>query len=234
MAIILHIETSTSVCSVAVSQNSHLLSLRETTETNSHSEKITVFIEEVIKDSVGDMRLIDAVAVSKGPGSYTGLRIGVSAAKGICYALGKPLIAVNTLLSMANGISGIISAKESSFLLCPMIDARRMEVYFALYHKNLEIYSDVEAAVMTPDFFNPVISSHKIVLFGDGAAKCADLFKNNSQIEIIDNYSISASSMLSLAQKFYSDKKFEDTAYFEPFYLKNFVAGKPKVKGLFK
>ena len=172
MSIILNIETATPVCSIALSDNNQILALRETSEKNSHSQVVAVFIDEILKDCGLKPADLDAVAVSKGPGSYTGLRIGVSTAKGICYALGKPLISVGTLKAMALGMSLKFRNPETlPVLFAPMIDARRMEVYTALYDQNLIAVKDVYAAIVDKDTFSDFIENHIICFAGDGAEK---------------------------------------------------------------
>ena len=231
MAFILHIETATAKCSVAVSNDNELLSLRESTEKNSHAEVITLFIDEVLKEAGLTVDSIDAVAVSKGPGSYTGLRIGVSTAKGLCYALDAPLIAVSTLQTMAYGLSKKYST-EKNILFCPMIDARRMEVYNAVYDANNKEIKSISADIITQEFLNEFLNKNKIIFFGDGAEKCKTVLKHSNAF-FVDDILPSAVDMIDPVFEKFLTKEFEDVAYFEPFYLKDFVAGKPKVKGLF-
>jgi tRNA threonylcarbamoyladenosine biosynthesis protein TsaB len=232
MAIILYLETATRVCSVALAKGENLLSLRETSVSNSHSELITVFIQEVLAEAGLTINQVDAVAVSKGPGSYTGLRIGVSTAKGICYALGKPLISVGTLEAMAYGAILNHHEIDSETLICPMLDARRMEVYYAVFDRDLHEIKTDRASVITEDYFSEILKTSKLLLLGDGAEKCRPLFINQVAINIIPGFSISARYMIKPGLKKYNHHQFEDVAYFEPFYLKDFVAGKPVVKGL--
>jgi tRNA threonylcarbamoyladenosine biosynthesis protein TsaB len=232
VAIILYLETATTVCSVALTKNNQLMGLRETTVSNSHSELLTVFIHEVLTESGISFSEIDAVAVSKGPGSYTGLRIGVSTAKGICYALDKPLIAIGTLLAMARGAAQTYYAIDSKTLICPMLDARRMEVYYALFDHHLNVIKPDCAAIITENYFSDILTTKKLILLGDGAEKCMPLFNNHPNIKLISNFSISAKYMMLIASQYYYNNKFEDLAYFEPFYLKDFIAAKPVVKGL--
>ena len=243
---ILCLETATSTCSVAINDGLKTLALRECKGQNAHSEKITVFIKEVM-DEVGiDYRQLDAVAVSKGPGSYTGLRIGVSTAKGICYAAGLPLMAIDTLHAMAYGMKQIININlQPTDLLVPMIDARRMEVYCSMFDANLNRVEDTRAVVFDEQE-PPTINSLRFVegcavhlspltslwLFGDGAPKLHSLFDGTEQIHIIDDFVPSAAYMATLADQALKVGDFVDVAYFEPFYLKDFVAGKPHVKGL--
>lgn len=236
---ILCLETATSTCSVAINDGYKTIALRECKGQNAHSEKITIFIKEVM-DEVGlDYSQLDAVAVSKGPGSYTGLRIGVSTAKGICYAAGIPLMAVDTLHAMAYGMRDRLGGEvRPDDLFVPMIDARRMEVYCAVFDAKMNRIKDTEAVVFgteNPQFsaFNSQLStSHRLWLFGDGAPKLKELFKEVPQVHIVDDFAPSAAYMAGLSDQALKDKDFVDVAYFEPFYLKDFVAAKPHVKGM--
>ena len=176
---------------------------------------------------------LDAVAVSKGPGSYTGLRIGVSTAKGICYAADLPLMAIDTLEAMAYGMKVKLGSQISNNdLLIPMIDARRMEVYAAVFDANLHKINDTAALVIDENSFEDLQKEHRLWLFGDGAPKLKKVFENQPNISIIDGFKPSAAYMLPLVDKALKEKDFVDVAYFEPFYLKDFVAGKPHVRGL--
>jgi tRNA threonylcarbamoyladenosine biosynthesis protein TsaB len=232
MPLILYLETATKICSVALAKDEILLGLRETAVSNSHSELITVFIQEVLVEAGFGISEIDAVTVSKGPGSYTGLRIGVSTAKGICYSLDKPLISVSTLQAMAFGALLHFPEIGSETIICPMLDARRMEVYYALFDRNMHEIKADSAAIITENYFSDIPDDKKLLLFGDGAEKCALLFKDIARIKVIPDFSISARYMISPGLNKYNLQKFEDVAWFEPFYLKDFVAGKPNVKGL--
>jgi len=226
MALILNIETSTEVCSITISKNGELLYKRETLEGLSHSELLTVFIEELLAENNLKLNQLDAVAVSKGPGSYTGLRIGVSVAKGLCYGLEIPLIAVNSLETM--GIYTALNSTEN-MLFCPMIDARRMEVYTALYNSKGEELNPVSAEIIEENFLADYLEDNKIMFFGNGAEKCkAQITHSNAIFE--GPQKTSAQFMQKLTQEKYNKKEFEDVAYFEPFYLKNFVATIPKNK----
>lgn len=232
MSIILNIETATPVCSIALSDNNQILALRETSEKNSHSQVVAVFIDEMLKDCGLKPADLDAVAVSKGPGSYTGLRIGVSTAKGICYALGKPLISVGTLKAMALGMAQKFNNPGNlPVLFAPMIDARRMEVYTALYDQNLMVVKEVYAAIVDNDTFSDLIGSHIICFAGDGAEKCRETL-NHPNFRLLDDFTASAAYMKDFSAEKFNAGQFEDTAYFEPYYLKDFVAGPPRVKGL--
>ena len=230
---ILCLETATPVCSVALNDGCCTLALRETEGQNAHSEKITNFIREAMETAGIDYRQLDAVAVSKGPGSYTGLRIGVSTAKGICYAADVPLMAIDTLEAMAYGMKEKLGSQlAENDLLIPMIDARRMEVYAAIFDAKLNKIEDTAALVIDENAFEDLRKDRRLWLFGDGAPKLSKLFENQPNITVIDGFKPSAAFMRNLADKALREHDFVDVAYFEPFYLKDFIAGKPHVKGL--
>lgn len=232
---ILCLETATPSCSVALVHNAEVLACEEDPKGQNHSEKITLFIDKVMKAAGVAYRDLDAVAVSMGPGSYTGLRIGVSTAKGLCYAAEKPLIAVETLHAMAYGGSAVISTESSERkppLLIPAIDARRMEVYAAIFDEKVNKIKDTEAVIIDADSFADLKKDHHLYLFGDGADKCAELFAKDDKITVIKDFHCSAKYMNVIAQRKLEAKDFVDVAYFEPFYLKDFVPGTPTVKGL--
>lgn len=235
---ILCLETATPTCSVAITEGNATLAHRECQGQNAHSEKITIFIKEVMDEMGIDYGQLKAVAVSKGPGSYTGLRIGVSTAKGVCYAAGLPLMAVDTLHAMAYGMRQKLGDQvQPGDLFVPMIDARRMEVYCAVFDAEMNRVQDTQAVVFDSESSNlsPLashLSSNKMWLFGDGAPKLHTVFDSVETINIVDDFSPSAAFMASLTDKALREKDFVDVAYFEPFYLKDFVAGKPHVKGL--
>ncbi len=233
MALILCIETATAVCSVALINESKILAIKETDEKNAHSSVLNVFVEDIFKQSGISFTALDAVAVSMGPGSYTGLRIGISAAKGYCFALDKPLIAIPTLQSMANGFIMSNPTLPDHALLCPMIDARRMEVFTAFYHKDLSEFDPVSAKIIENDSFSTVLAEYPVYFFGDGAYKCKELQLNNPNAFLADSFAHSAAHMAPLASIRFRQLQFENIAYFEPFYLKDFIAGRPKVKGLY-
>ncbi len=230
MALILNIETSTNTCSVALANNGELLGLKESTEDKSHASQLTIFIEEIFNKSKINIKDLDAVSISKGPGSYTGLRIGVSTAKGIAYGLGIKLISVNTLKSMSYGTSSINSINSN--LYCPMIDARRMEVYTAIFNANNETIIETKAEIIDNNSFLDLLENNKILFFGNGANKCKDYISNKNAI-YIDNFKMSSKHMIKLSEHKYNKNIFDDVAYFEPFYLKDFVATIPK-KNIFK
>lgn len=230
---ILCLETATPTCSVALNDGTETLALRESTEQNAHAEKITTFINEVLEEANVSYERLDAVAVSQGPGSYTGLRIGVSTAKGVCYASDKPLMAIDTLAAMAKGMSDRLGeALKPTDLLIPMIDARRMEVYCAVFDAGLQKIVNTSASVIQEDSFDNLCGEHRLWLFGDGASKCAAVFRNKERISIVGDFHPSAAFMADLSNKALKGRRFVDVAYFEPFYLKDFIAGKPHVKGL--
>lgn len=238
MALILHIETATRVCSVALARDGLRLLLKESTKPNVHSSLLTVFIDEVFKESGISPSALDAVAVSMGPGSYTGLRIGVATAKGLCYALGKPLIAVPTLQAMAAGmlLSSLPTPPGGEGVqgvgLCPMLDARRMEVYCAVYDHALKEVMPAEAVIVNEDSFAPYLAKGRVLFGGEGAEKCRAVLEHHPNARFVSGFETSATFLIPLALECFTAGKFEDVAYFEPFYLKEFVAGKPKVKGL--
>lgn len=232
MVNILSIETSTQVCSVAVSKNGVLTSLMETSVSNSHAELITLLCEKALAESNITFSDLQAVAVSQGPGSYTGLRIGASTAKGFCYALDIPLIAVSTLKAMALGLLNQTQSTDN-VLFCPMIDARRMEVYNEIFNHDLQVIQPVQATIIDENSFDPYLQNHPIVFGGDGAAKCQPILGHHKNAVFVNNFAPSASWIAVLAHAHYLSDQFTDTAYFEPYYLKDFIAGIPRVKGLY-
>ncbi|MFW5757988.1 MAG: tRNA (adenosine(37)-N6)-threonylcarbamoyltransferase complex dimerization subunit type 1 TsaB [Bacteroidota bacterium] len=230
MPLILLLETATKVCSVGLSQNGKMIALRENkTPDYSHSSLLTVFAEEVIKEASLAFNQLDAVAVSMGPGSYTGLRIGVSAAKGFCFALNIPLIAVNSLESLA--YVATTKTKEKYDLLVPMLDARRMEVYTAVFDQNLHYCEPTNAMIIDKNSYLDKLAKNKILFFGDGAAKCREVI-NHPHAKFNETIHSSATGLLKPSLLKFKNRDFENTAYFEPFYLKDFIAAKSKIKGL--
>lgn len=225
MAFILNIETATTVCSVSVSQNGKSLFLKELDEGFTHAENLHIFIKEALEKTGLTSGQLDAIAVSKGPGSYTGLRIGVSAAKGLAYALGVPLISVDTLQIMA--VSAFNQRKENAFY-CPMIDARRMEVYTRIYDAQMESQHPVEALIIDEESIRKFDHYSRIFYFGDGMPKCREVLSTQPNSIFVENIRPSAEDMCGLSYKKFLSADFEDTAYFEPFYLKDFMLGKPK------
>lgn len=223
---ILHIETATKNCSVALSKSGELLALKEHHSENfSHSEQLHDFIQEVMKQAHMEMSALDAVAVSKGPGSYTGLRIGVAAAKGICFALDLPLIGVNSLQILSEKYTETAPA-----FLFPMFDARRMEVYVMVLNGKKEVIQPTFNEIITPDSFKEFSKDIRWVFMGEGAEKCRSIF-NASHIEYrIDIRYPSAGEMVPLAYAAFQANHFEDLAYFEPFYLKDFYTTAKKIE----
>lgn len=222
--LILCIETATKMCSVALYKGEELLALKEQGGAYSHAENLTVFIEQIVSDARISLAQLDAIAVSKGPGSYTGLRIGVSTAKGLAFALQKPIIAVETLKSMANYAAKVNN--EQMHFFCPMIDARRMEVYCAIYESDMNIVKPISAEIITENVFDAIIGDKKVLVFGDGAQKCKEIFKHKSNYSFTEQEFISAKGLIQIALEKWSKQEFEDVAYFEPFYLKDFVSSK--------
>lgn len=227
MATILQIETATPVCSVALSVNGETIVLKELAGQNIHASNLTLFIDEVLQMAQLNYAQLDAIAVSKGPGSYTGLRIGVSTAKGLCFALDKPLIAIGTLQMMASGF--LQQHPNYGGLICPMIDARRMEVFTAVYNNKLKSLEAVNAKIIDDKSFILELDNNFVTFIGDGAAKCAPVLTHPNAHFSADNFN-SATYMSRLAHEAFTKGKFEDVAYFEPFYLKDFVFTTPKNK----
>lgn len=239
MALILNLETATTVCSVSLAKDGNLLALKEQNGDYSHAENLTLFIEDVLKQAQVKISELDAIAVSKGPGSYTGLRIGVSTAKGLCYALGKPLIAIDTLKHIALAASQRIKDAHPKSLFCPMLDARRMEVYCALFDTSLNYVKETAAEIIDEFSFKELLSpsekseeGYVVYFFGDGASKCKPILSKNENAIFKDAVFPSAKNMITLSENKFFLQQFEDVAYFEPFYLKDFVAGKKKQSSL--
>lgn len=223
MPLILLLETATTNCSVALASDGIIVASRSINRGYSHAEKINVFVQEVVAQAGVTLKDLQAVAISNGPGSYTGLRIGISTAKGLCYALDIPLISVSTLDAMAQGLNG----GKDQFIV-PMIDARRMEVYSAVYDSDKKRLSEAEAIVVDEKFYSAFRRSRKLLLAGDGADKCQTLFHSESSIEILPDFMPQAEFMSQLAEKKFLNFDFENVALFEPFYLKEFVPGPKK------
>ncbi len=227
MSCILHIETSTSVCSVAVSEDGQNVFQKEDLNGPSHAVSLGVFVDEALSFADSHAIPVDAVAVSCGPGSYTGLRIGVSMAKGVCYGRNLPLIGLPTLKVLCVPVLLYHDELPDDALLCPMLDARRMEVYAAVYDRALKPVRDIAADIVDEHSYEEFLDKHPVYFFGNGAAKCrAKITHPNARF--IDDIHPLASMMSPLAEKAMAEKDFKDVAYFEPFYLKEFVAGKPK------
>lgn len=219
MALILNIETATPVCSVCISKEEKILSVKEINQGLTHAENLHSFIESTLKQAGISVKELNAIALSKGPGSYTGLRIGSSAAKGLAFALQLPLISIDTLQAMAFGMRNDLN-KES--LLCPMLDARRMEVYTALYDSNLNLVEPIQALVVddvTSEIFK---KEEQIIFFGEGMPKCKTILEQNKNAVFVEGFIPSAIHLAPLAFKKFRENSFEDLAYFEPLYLKEF------------
>lgn len=268
--LLLAIETSSPVCSVALALDGKVCCTRESNAPNVHSTILTSFINELLQEASVDPTNLDAIAVSSGPGSYTGLRIGVATAKGLCFALDKPLIAVPTLQGMAYGMrDAYLSSKMTPTKLdnaltpdqnvnnaltpdqkvnnaltpdpsprgrgefyCPMLDARRMEVYCAVFSNQLDMVRETEAKIIDENVFSDLLSAGRVIFAGDGAQKCTPFLSMHPNATFLNEFRCDASFLVPLAIEKYHNQLFEDIAYFEPFYLKDFIAALPKVKGL--
>lgn len=229
MALILCIETSTTVCSVALARDGRVLVARREDLPNSHSTRLTVLIEELMLEAGLMMDELAAVAVSSGPGSYTGLRIGVSVAKGLCFALQKPLLAFSSLEVLAAAFLQSGNAPEDGALLCPLMDARRMEVYTAFFNSDMQMQGDIRAEIVSGESFAAALQQGPVYFFGDGSDKCRVVL-THPNTRFVDEVVPLAAAMAPLAQERLSRKQFEDVAYFEPFYLKTFQATLPRNK----
>lgn len=226
MSCILHIETSTEVCSVAVSQDGATIFSKEDFNGPSHAVVLGVYVDEALSFVDNHAIPLDAVAVSCGPGSYTGLRIGVSMAKGICYGRNIPLIGLPTLEVMTVPVLLSEELPEDA-LLCPMIDARRMEVYAAIYDRSLKVKKPISADIIDEHSYEEFLAGHPVYFFGNGADKCRDKL-THPNVHFVDQIHPLAKWMFPLAEKAVALNDFKDVAYFEPFYLKEFVASTPK------
>lgn len=226
MSCILHIETSTSVCSVSISEDGLSIFSKEDHNGPSHAVSLGVFVDEALSFVDSHAMMLDAVAVSCGPGSYTGLRIGVSMAKGVCYGRNIPLIGLPTLEVLCVPVLLYHELPEDA-LLCPMIDARRMEVYSAIYDRALNVKREIAADIVDESSYLNFLEEHPVYFFGDGALKCRDKI-THPNAHFIENIEPLARMMFPLAEKCVAKQDFKDVAYFEPFYLKEFVASKPK------
>ena len=224
MSIILNIETSTKNCSISIANKGEILAIKELNNGNySHAEVLHPFIVDVLKEANLSSNNIDAVAVSKGPGSYTGLRIGVSAAKGLCFAFDKPLISIDTLTSLSYSIS------FSSGYIVPMLDARRMEVYSAVFNHNHENIREIKAEIIDENSFSEYLDANKVFFVGDGAQKCKEIITHKNAVFVDDKFP-SAKEMAKLSYNKHKKNDIENVAYFEPFYLKDFVVIPQKKK----
>ena len=220
MCTILSIETATPACSCALSRDGELLLSREDFRGQSHATLLGVFVDEIMKYVRKEGITLDAIAVSSGPGSYTGLRIGVSEAKGLSYGLGISLIAIPTPLVMAAMVAERAGEDD---LLCPMIDARRMEVYATFFNRTLETIRPTAADIVDGESYLDLLSRHKVHFFGNGADKCREVITHPNALFVEDIHPL-ATGMVPLAEQAFNEKRFVDSAYFEPHYLKEFVA----------
>lgn len=236
MALILNIESSTEVCSVSLAENGTSIQTLENLTGQNHAKLVSVYIQEILTKQDITFKQLDAVAVSGGPGSYTGLRIGVATAKGICYASGLPLIAITSLAAMTHHVINhrleYQISEDKEILFCPMLDARRMEVYTAIYNHKEEMIREIKADIIDHLSFLPYLEKCKMVFFGNGATKCKNAITHPNAC-FLDQITTSANYMTVLAERAYKTKKFVDIAYYEPFYLKDFVATIP-TKNVFK
>lgn len=226
MSCILHIETSTTVCSVSVSEDGLSIFSKEDHNGPSHAVVLGVFVDEALSFVDSHAMVLNAVAVSCGPGSYTGLRIGVSMAKGICYGRNLPLIGIPTLEILCTPVLLYHEIPDDA-LLCPMIDARRMEVYAAIYDRALNPVRPISADIVDENSYLNFLDKQPVYFFGDGALKCREKI-SHPNAHFIENIEPLAKMMFPLAEKAVANQDFKDVAYFEPFYLKEFVASKPK------
>jgi tRNA threonylcarbamoyladenosine biosynthesis protein TsaB len=223
---LLLIETSTDVCSVAVARGATVAALRENAEGRAHAKELAVLIDDVLRTADCPALALDAIAVSEGPGSYTGLRVGVSMAKGLGYGLNKPLLAVSSLQSLAQRAVESGALPSPDCLIAPMIDARRREVYTALFDAQARRLSDITAEIVTENSFADALARQPVLFLGDGAAKCRPLLQHpNARFA---DLVASATGLLRPALAAFRQKQFADVAYFEPFYLKDFVITKKK------
>ncbi len=219
MAYLLHIESTSTVCSVAVSKDAELIALKEINNGYTHAENLHVFIEQLLFETSLQVKDLNAISVSSGPGSYTGLRIGFSAAKGLAYALHIPLITIETLKALS---SRVINTENKNAVYCPLLDARRMEVYCAIYDNQLNEILPVRALVLNEESIQVFNQNKDIYFFGDGMPKAKKLLQTMPNVHFIDDITASATYMISLAFKKYSAQDFADVAYVEPNYLKEF------------
>jgi tRNA threonylcarbamoyladenosine biosynthesis protein TsaB len=227
---ILCIESATGVCSVALCDQSGTIAIKESSDERAHSKLLATFVNDILNDAGTRASKLDAVVVSRGPGSYTGLRIGVSLAKGLAYGGGVPLIAVDTLLSMYHTLiekHTEYAAVVATTHFCPMIDARRMEVYYSVIGSSGDVVSEAAAAVIDRDSFAALLSRGEVIFFGNGASKCREVL-DHPNARFVDGLHPSANGMRIPALEALAEKRFADVAYFEPYYLKDFLATIPK------
>ncbi len=234
MSKILSIDTATDICTVTISDSGNILSFRDSGDDRSHSVKLATYIDQVLKDAQLKVSDLDAVAISMGPGSYTGLRIGVSTAKGLCYGANIPLISVSTLHAMCYGVSQEAKAdyKLDDFFFIPMLDARRMEVYAGVYNSNYACVQEVNAIILEEDTFSGFLNEKSVLFFGSGAEKYKNVVSHKNA-RFYSAYIHSSRYMIHLAESKLKNNQTENVAYFEPFYLKDFVTTTPKKNVLF-
>lgn len=228
MALILNIESSTTACSVALAQEGEVLESKQVNDGYSHSENLAVFVDEVLKSAGKETHELDAIAVSQGPGSYTGLRIGVSLAKGICYGAEKPLLAIDTLgvMTLHPVVRDALKGYDFAYL-CPMLDARRMEVFTATYNRQGGVMRPPEALVLEESSYDNELSKGPVFFFGNGSEKFKELIHHDAA-HFLDDVWPEASNMVELSEASFNQQAFADVAYFEPFYLKAFQGTTPK------
>lgn len=230
LPLILMIETSTQICSVAISKGKEILAIRDIDIPNAHSSRLSLLIEEILEETNLRYKDLSAIAVSKGPGSYTGLRIGVSSAKGFAYGLDIPLISVETLRILQKAVK----VKYPQAYALTMIDARRMEVYCSIFDEQGNIVKELSADIIEEDIYKDYFKPDKqFVVVGDGANKCSEAFSKYENLIFDEDIKLSTRYMSEMVYDKFVAKDFEDVAYFEPYYLKNFVAAPAKVKGLY-
>jgi len=225
---LLAIETATETCSVALVQNGEVLANISYFQGRQHSKLLIPIIKQLVENQNISLQSLSAIAISSGPGSYTGLRIGVSAAKGLCFGLNLPLIAVSTLDSLAFSVTPI--ALKMNALICPMIDARRMEVYTALYNNNLEIIQSIQAQILTQEYYTNLLETNKIVFVGDGTLKLIPLLQTHPNAIFLTDTICEAKYTALLGYQYYIKNQFADIQIFEPMYLKDFATTTPKQK----
>lgn len=226
MSLILSLETSAKVCSVAIHDQGKLITTKEIHVEQSHASKLAVLIDEVMKESSIESNQLSAIAVSSGPGSYTGLRIGTSTAKGLCFALDISLISIGSLELLASQMN---KQNPSNAYLCPMIDARRMEVYCEVFDSSLNVVRQIEAKVIEPSSFADLLEQNEIIFFGDGSDKCKDQI-THSNARFVSGIYAAASEMGQPVYHKFQNQQLEDLATFEPHYLKEFMIKKPAAK----
>ena len=227
MSYVLCIETATAICSVALTLDGKVVLLKENHEGNKHAAVLTQLIDNTVKERGITLKDLSAVAVSMGPGSYTGLRVGVSTAKGLCLALKIPLIAINTLESLVNVFQSSGQSFKTNSYFIPMLDARRMEVYCAVFNGQLSNINPTAAKIIDDESFIDLLNENTCYFFGNGAAKCSQHIRHKNAI-FIDGIDCSSNGLANLARQKWENKEFVNLAYFEPYYLKDFVGTKPK------